>query len=314
MSNDIDFSVVLCTYNGEKYLPEQLGSILTQSYLPKELVVCDDGSKDSTLEILKEYKEKAPFDVRIYLNETNLGFVKNFEKACCNAQYQYVVFCDQDDYWENNKLERFAQTINEYKDVEMIFSNAKLFGEATGDQTLWEKVGFGKKERRKFQKNRFSFLLNHWVVTGATVVCKKSLIDYAVPFSLKFAHDEWLALMAANRNTIIELDEILTNYRIHSSQQIGVKEVADAGYKTNLIIAIERMEIILNKLREDAHNNEKNIGILNGFKSYYEKRLRMCGENVISRFFMSFSSLIKGEHHAYTDKPFRAFIGCIIRH
>ena len=74
-------SVALCTYNGEKYLPEQLESILQQSMPVNELVVCDDRSSDSTLKILQEFAEKAPFPLRIFQNETNLGSTKNFEKC-----------------------------------------------------------------------------------------------------------------------------------------------------------------------------------------------------------------------------------------
>ena len=76
-------SIAMCTYNGEKFLSEQLASILRQSYLPDELVICDDKSQDGTTSIIEEFAAKAPFPVRLYKNEVNLGYKKNFEKAAC---------------------------------------------------------------------------------------------------------------------------------------------------------------------------------------------------------------------------------------
>ena len=73
-------SIAMTTFNGSKYLHQQLSSFLIQDYLPDELIICDDGSSDNTMEILKEFSESAPFSVKIFKNKTNLGFTKNFEK------------------------------------------------------------------------------------------------------------------------------------------------------------------------------------------------------------------------------------------
>lgn len=317
----MNFSIAMCTYNGEKYLKGQLDSILEQTYLPKELVVCDDCSKDATIAILNEFSKTAPFDVHIYINEQNLGYVKNFEKACLKTKYEYVVFCDHDDVWKKNKLEKLKNYFIENDNAELIFTDATLFGEVNTHKTLWEENGFVKKRRQRYNLNHFSFLLNHWIVTGATMVCKRSLINSAVPFPKKFVHDEWLALMSARKGTLLEVDEKLTNYRIHSSQQIGVsskrKKSSNLSYKNGLEISIKKMDVLIDKIKQDPINLEKDcndIKTIMEYKNYFEQRLKIANKNIIARLFLSFIALSNGTLSRFTENPFRAFVACIIKH
>ena len=97
-------SIALTTYNGEKFLKEQLDSILNQTYSDYELVVCDDCSTDSTRQILKEY-EKKDKRINVFLNNNNLGFKNNFEKAISLCTGEYIALSDQDDIWDEKKLE-----------------------------------------------------------------------------------------------------------------------------------------------------------------------------------------------------------------
>lgn len=94
----------MTTYNGVKYLREQIESILSQTYKDFELIICDDCSKDSTVSILKKYQNKDS-RVKYFINESNLGFKKNFEKAISLCSGEYVAFSDQDDIWLPEKLE-----------------------------------------------------------------------------------------------------------------------------------------------------------------------------------------------------------------
>ena len=91
-------SIAMTSYNGEKYIREQLDSILTQTYGNFELIICDDRSKDSTVEIIKDYCIKDS-RIKLYVNEKNLGFKKNFEKAISLCKGEYIALSDQDDIY-----------------------------------------------------------------------------------------------------------------------------------------------------------------------------------------------------------------------
>ena len=92
-------SIAMTTYNGSKYLNDQLKSFSQQDQAPDELIVCDDGSSDNTIKILEKFSLNAPFDVKIYQNESNLGFTKNFENALSKCTGDLIFLSDQDDIW-----------------------------------------------------------------------------------------------------------------------------------------------------------------------------------------------------------------------
>src|SRR4051812_33755133 len=126
MSTLPTISVALCTYNGAKYLPAQLASLVQQTHLPIELIVCDDSSTDATPQILKEFAAISPFSVRLQFNEANLGSTKNFEKAIGLCTGAVIATCDQDDVWLPQKLERIAAVFDKEPDVGLAFSDAIL--------------------------------------------------------------------------------------------------------------------------------------------------------------------------------------------
>ena len=107
----MNISIAMATYNGEKYIKEQLQSLSNQTSLPFELVVGDDGSTDATLDILKEFCAHAPFPVRIHQNQANLGFARNFLDTARRCKGDWIAFCDQDDVWLPDKLATVIQAI-----------------------------------------------------------------------------------------------------------------------------------------------------------------------------------------------------------
>lgn len=97
-------SVIMCTYNGEAFLKEQLHSIIEQSYPLLEILIFDDASKDDTVKILEAYAEKFPI-IKIHQNINNIGYNANFEQALLKAGGEVIAFADQDDYWLPKKIE-----------------------------------------------------------------------------------------------------------------------------------------------------------------------------------------------------------------
>jgi glycosyltransferase involved in cell wall biosynthesis len=114
----------MATYNGERFLKEQLDSLARQTLLPFELVVCDDNSRDATLSILGDFQDKSPFPVRIVVNDTNMGHGHSFLRAAEIASGEFIAFCDQDDVWMNNKLEAVWEVFKQHRDLMMVSHSA----------------------------------------------------------------------------------------------------------------------------------------------------------------------------------------------
>lgn len=105
-------AVVMCTYNGEKFLREQLDSIINQTYPISEIIIQDDRSTDGTVALLREYEERHP-NIHVFVNEQNLGFNLNFKTACMRATTDLIAISDQDDVWFKDKIERQVAAMGE---------------------------------------------------------------------------------------------------------------------------------------------------------------------------------------------------------
>lgn len=222
-------SVALCTYNGEKFLEQQLTSILNQTTLVNELVVFDDGSNDSTLQILDNFKASASFPVLIHQNKENLGSSKNFENCIAASQGDIIFLCDQDDLWDSQKVEKQVAYLNENPNMDAVFSNAKMInqlGIPTGN-TSFEKIEFVETLQDKWNSGgSFDILLRGYVVTGATLAFRSKIIPEILPIPQiidELIHDGWLALWLSMDNRIGFLNDTLISYREHEQQQVGLK-------------------------------------------------------------------------------------------
>ena len=142
-------SVALCTYNGERFLAEQLASIASQTRLPDELICCDDGSTDGTVAVLESFAATVPFPVRIVRNERNLGSNENFAQAIFLCQGELIALCDQDDRWLPRRLEVEAQALDAHAEAQLVFSDGEMLGE-TGERLssrLWDQFEFSGRCR-----------------------------------------------------------------------------------------------------------------------------------------------------------------------
>ena len=136
-------SVALCTYNGEKYLAEQLDSILTQTVPIDEIVVCDDGSTDNTISILEEYESTFPYLFKIYKNKENLGYTKNFEQAINLCDRDIIFLCDQDDIWLKEKVKTVLLFFIAHPKINVICHRIKIMQNGNYLQTsFWDEEGF----------------------------------------------------------------------------------------------------------------------------------------------------------------------------
>ncbi|NBB31405.1 glycosyltransferase family 2 protein [Cellulophaga sp. BC115SP] len=220
-------SVALCTYNGAKYLGEQLESILNQTRSVNEIVICDDRSTDATADIVKAFQDKAPFPIYFYRNDSQLGSTKNFEKCLQLCQGDIIFLCDQDDYWMPEKVEKLVDYLEKNPQQQMVFSDAGMMDEKSERiaGNIWQEVMFDDNMQKIWQAGGAAQILyKGYVVTGATVALRKSALSKMLPFptSVKdLIHDAWMSISLALKNQIGFVNEELILYRRHSAQQVG---------------------------------------------------------------------------------------------
>lgn len=231
MSENLHISIAMCTYNGSRFIQEQLASIATQTRLPDELVICDDGSTDSTPEIVAEFARTFDFPVRFVRNPRNLGSTKNFDQAITLCAGDLIALCDQDDIWKPEKLARQAEIMERDPQLGGVFSDAELIDDASQPigRRLWAGIGFRPREQSQFLSGQSArVLLRKNVVTGATLMMRASLRTFFLPIPGVWVHDGWIAWMLTIRSRLALIKDPLVLYRLHSNQQIGVEAMAMA--------------------------------------------------------------------------------------
>jgi glycosyltransferase involved in cell wall biosynthesis len=221
-------SVAMCTYNGEKYIKEQLVSILNQTVAINEIIICDDRSNDKTTAIIEQFQVEYPNKISLYKNHVNLGSTKNFEKAISICTGDYIFLSDQDDIWKVNKVEKVIQHFLAHPSSEAIFTNGDLMNdknEKISTHTLWDSIFFIENQLEKPINLLKLISSKRNMVTGATLCIKKETKEFILPFPdiKKYYHDEWIAIIIASRKRLDYITEELISYRIHSEQQIGGK-------------------------------------------------------------------------------------------
>lgn len=218
-------SVAMCTWNGERYLSEQLRSIAAQSLRPAELVVCDDSSSDQTLDILHQFRDSAPFPVRITQNIHNLGSTQNFAKCVALCDGDAIALCDQDDRWRPEKLAVCAAALDADSSLGGVFSNADLMDDFSTQLpgSLWERISFDKNVQRDFANNPARSLTRADLVTGAAMVFRANERKRLLPIPSEWIHDGWIAFLIATLARLQPLPAMLFTYRLHRNQQIGLE-------------------------------------------------------------------------------------------
>lgn len=205
-------SIVMATYNGGNYLAQQLDSLLAQTYPSIEIIITDDGSTDDTRAILTRYAEQYAH-IKLYFNETNLGYIRNFEKGIQLATGAYISLCDQDDYWFPEKIEKLYNAIGHYP---MIYADSLLCNEQLEPS--------GKKISDVASCQTFNSCLQQAVfcrVYGHATLINRSMLQKALPFPEVLPHDWWLSFMATLEGGILFFPEALVSYRQHSNNIFG---------------------------------------------------------------------------------------------
>jgi glycosyltransferase involved in cell wall biosynthesis len=222
-------SVVLCTHDGAAFIREQVTSILRDD--PDELVLGDDASTDDTVAIVEDLvalhrDAGGSTELIVRRHDPALGVVQNFADALAHARGDLIALSDQDDIWHAGKLAVLSAAFDADPDLLLAHTDARLV-DATGvptGLTLLQALEATPGERAGLERgDAFATLLRRNLVTGATVMLRRRLLDAAVPFPGTWVHDEWLAIIASAAGTLRLLPEPLIDYRQHGGNQIGAR-------------------------------------------------------------------------------------------
>ncbi|MCC4309525.1 glycosyltransferase [Alcanivorax marinus] len=226
-------SIALATYNGALNLPDQLQSYVGQTRLPDEVVICDDGSSDDTRAILTEFSKTAPFPVRIFYNDNNLGYTRNFEKALGKCSGDIIFLSDQDDIWYPEKIDIIKKTFDERRDDLLIIHDGDLVGQDINCQVTKRGQiisGYGSDDT---------------FITGALTALRKELLLYAMPFPDGIVgHDGWLHSVAGllQRRSVLKC----------SLQRINRHESNTSAWVASSTVPINKADVFKSQVSQKA--------------------------------------------------------------
>lgn len=230
-------SVCIATYNGEKYIKEQIESILFQTIQPNEIIISDDNSTDKTIEIIK--KINSPL-IKIFKNKDK-GIIKNFENALLNSIGGYIFLCDQDDIWKNNKIEKVIEKLKTY---DLVVHNAEIKEmniDSKIKKTLFEIYNSKSGIVRNFYKNSY---------VGCCMAFNRKILEKSIPFPEKiYMHDAWIGMISEINGKIYFEEEILMEYRRHGNNASETCEKSKRNFKEKIGIRLYLLkELIKNKI------------------------------------------------------------------
>ncbi len=221
------FDIILSTYNGEKYLSQQLDSILNQTYKDWKLIIRDDGSVDSTLQIIEKYISRYPDKIQLIPSIGNLGPMLSFGELLKVSTSKYIALCDQDDVWLENKLtlfhEKMLEIENRYSDMPILIhsdlfvvdKNLKIVNES-----FWNKLGLNPNIKS------LSYYLSSNNITGCSIILNNKLRELVIPIpSDASMHDWWLAMNASFFGVIEHFDTKTMYYRQHEGNVVGAQHI-----------------------------------------------------------------------------------------
>lgn len=202
-------SIALATYNGEKYIEEQLKSIYNQTIKPDEIIISDDNSNDKTINIINETKRTTNIKHVVIENNIRTGYSLNFNRALQSVNGDVIFLCDQDDFWFENKIEYVLNQFKENTNIWVVMNNAMFTDESLNQ------LGTTKLDEHK----RYDRKLNGYHI-GCCAAVRKELLDYCLPIpSNKVGHDNWIISIAEGLGKRKIINSVLQYYRRHGNNQ-----------------------------------------------------------------------------------------------
>lgn len=221
----LSLSVVMTSFNGGRFIRQQLASVASQSLLPEELLICDDGSTDDTLAIVEEFQQEAPFPVWIQRNRARRGYAENFLQGCSLVAGNLIAFCDQDDVWQPAKLERCVAAFAADPGILLAIHSADVVDGALEPRGFC-KPDFTVSELLPPRGGELDFSLPGFAMVLSAELVRKidwriRARDYLKADRPLMAHDQWLVFLARSLGRVAQLADRLSLYRQHGGNTCG---------------------------------------------------------------------------------------------
>lgn len=222
-------SVAMTTYNREKYVVQQMSSIMHQSHAVDEVIIIDDGSQDDTVQIIQDFISKNfLLHWTLICNERNLGYTKNFEKCISKCHGDVIFLCNQDDVWYLEKVSKIIKVFESCEDYLSVAANFQIIDSKSDRITHTEEKNncWCYSKKRKFISDHLyqvdvTEVLNHNISPGCTQALRKELVNEFLCNRYNTIHDYRITLHAALNGYMNYLDLPLVLYRVHENNSVG---------------------------------------------------------------------------------------------
>lgn len=253
----------MATYNGEQFLREQLDSFVAQERQPDELVVCDDGSSDGTLDVLKSFAAKAPFKVEVHRNAKTLGFVQNFAKAMSLCTGDMIFLSDQDDVWFETKISRVVHIANSQPKMAVFINDAQLTYHDlsyTSHTMISSRIDEGLS-------------LDEYLTNGCQTAFRAEILKVILPIPMfVHAHDVWIHQFASAVKVKLIIPEVLQCWRRHADSTCGFPAKKESFFK----LFPSRLKLFMSAANPVSCLLDKR----NEYREIYDRTEMLCNELV----------------------------------
>lgn len=277
--DETTISVVMTTFNGERYVREQLESIYLQTRAPSEVIICDDRSTDATADMVKQFiVERGLSSWQLFINHKNLGWQRNFFNAMRRATGDIIFLCDQDDIWYSDKIEVMTHVMTQERGMLCLSGRIMTIdqhGRSTSDPGFPAGGASWRVEKREFSR-RF----NTTVLLGCTLSFRREIAEVIARLGVDYySHDEQVCRLAALLDGLYILDRPVLKYRIHSSNASGISSGSGPGAGSNstrtanIRANMEWLEAVIERSPHGAWPKRK-LHILRKSREMQQARLR----------------------------------------
>ena len=273
-------SIVLSTYNGEKYIIEQLESLKSQTLAPDEVIISDDCSTDSTVELCKNFITDNGLDNwHVITHETNKGWAENFSEAFLEASGDIIFPCDQDDVWIEDKLEKMTSIMEEHPEIGLLIGNYQKWIQNDKEDRIVEQTYSGKLTQLPFNEK-----VIYMDYPGCVYCFRRSFYDDILPYRFTdYPHDAFLLRMAKTADACYLLDVPVIKWRRHTANTTGkpVRTNEEMANRTDYYIdCLLKMKAYCNN-----HNMTDKVPLIDGNIEFYKvrgaafRKRRLIGKN-----------------------------------